>query len=112
MLLPASTVLGGPHHHWFDSCRARHGAVMGCPAGLEGEAGIEGGRAGDYGLGMAEYFYSVARMDSPETAGEFGWQVMRHDGKEVIAASRVYLSSAEARAEAERLIAETGSDDA
>jgi hypothetical protein len=61
---------------------------------------------------MAEYFYSVAKTDSPETAGEFGWQVMRHNGKEVVAASQVFLSSAEARAEAERLIAKQGSDDA
>jgi hypothetical protein len=61
---------------------------------------------------MAAYFYSVARVKTSETTGEFGWQVMRHDGREIVPASDIFLVSAEARAEAERLAGEQGATDA
>jgi len=52
---------------------------------------------------MGEYFYSIQRLALPEKNNEFGWQVMRHDGKTVEPASEVFLSSGEAFAEATRL---------
>ena len=54
---------------------------------------------------MGGYFYSVARVDAPSTGVEYGWRVMRHDGKQIIPVSEIFLSSAEAVLVAESFVA-------
>ena len=55
---------------------------------------------------MAEYFYSVARVDHPTKGAEFGWQVIRHDGKRTTPVSGIFLTSEEAVRTAARFDAE------